>query len=224
MNEKHILLSSYRDGDKLYSTKSSLINIIVATTPPLGWNSWIVRTTVTEQQIKNRRMQWQTLLLSGYNILQSISMVRPESKHIFTIPRLFLPWWIRSFNSRIKKFPSAANGRVLSHLQIMSFKGLKFGIHIMRGIPRRLLKRILPYSAQNKSSRLALTAPVAFGTRHVRVDLPTWRAGLLQFNSSNVCRWGVDFISATIFHAHTRIQKQRLKLSQSSDKTGRPII
>ena len=113
----------------------------LAPTPPLGWNSWdCFGTTVTEQQIKEQADAMAKYLLpSGYKYLTvDIQWYEPESKGHAYDPKATLTMdEYGRLTPGLKKFPSAADGKGFKPLaDYVHSKGLKFGIHIMRGIPR----------------------------------------------------------------------------------------
>ena len=67
----------------------------------------------------------------------------------------------------IDRFPSAADGAGFKPLaDWVHAQGLKFGIHIVRGIPRQVVKVICPSAAPASTRRMPLT-PLrsAHGTR-----------------------------------------------------------
>ena len=118
-----------------------------APAPPLGWNSWdIFGTTVNEQQIKEQAdAMAEHLLPSGYQYLTvDIQWYEPESKRHFYNPvaELTMDAYGR-LTPGLKKFPSAAGGKGFKPLaDYVHSKGLKLGIHIMRGIPVRRSKEL----------------------------------------------------------------------------------
>ena len=120
-----------------------------APTPPLGWNSWdCFGTTVTEQQIKEQADAMAKYLLpSGYKYLTvDIQWYEPESKgHAYDPKALLTMDEYGRLTPGLKKFPSAADGKGFKSLaDYVHSKGLKFGIHIMRGIPRQAVEKNTP--------------------------------------------------------------------------------
>jgi alpha-galactosidase len=121
--------------------------------PLLGWNSWdIFGTTVTDQQVKEQADAMAKYLLpSGYKYLTvDIQWYEPESKGHGYDPNSSLTMdEYGRLTPGLKKFPSAANGKGFKPLaDYVHSKGLKFGIHIMRGIPRQAEKKTHLYLAQ----------------------------------------------------------------------------
>jgi len=121
-----------------------------ASVPPMGWNSWdCYGPTVTEAEVKAnadymaahlKPFGWNYIIVDirwyvnndkahGYN----------ESNAEFNIDEYgrYLPSVVR--------FPSAADGKGFKPLaDYMHAKGLKLGVHVMRGVPVIAVKRALP--------------------------------------------------------------------------------
>jgi hypothetical protein len=121
----------------------------IAATPPMGWNSWdCYGAAVTEAQVKaNADYMAQRLARYGWQYIvidiqwsepnASAEGYRPE-------PKLDLDAYGRLIPA-VNRFPSAADGRGFKPLaDYIHGLGLKFGIHIMRGIPRQAVKANLP--------------------------------------------------------------------------------
>ncbi|OPZ97666.1 MAG: Alpha-galactosidase A precursor [Bacteroidetes bacterium ADurb.Bin416] len=205
-----------------------------ATTPPLGWNSWdIYGTTVTEQQIKAQAdAMAEHLLPSGYTYLTvDIQWYEPESKGHYYRPGASLTMdEYGRLTPGLKKFPSAANGVGFKALaDYVHAKGLKFGIHIMRGIPKEAVEKNLPVYGTNVGAKdIAITSSIcAWNPDMYGVDA-TKPEGQAYYNSivQLYADWGVDFIKCDdISRPYNDIQKAEVEaLRKAIDKTGRPII
>jgi len=121
----------------------------LAPTPPMGWNSWnSFATTITEAQaLENARIMVQKLLPSGYDIFTvDIQWYEPNANS-YTYRKdaeLTMDEYGRLLPAP-NRFPSAAQGRGFKALaDQMHRMGLKFGIHVMRGIPRQAVHRNTP--------------------------------------------------------------------------------
>lgn len=134
----------------------------------------------------------------------------------------------------LNRFPSASNGEGFKPLaDYIHGKGLKFGFHIMRGIPRAAVRRNLPIlGADAHAQDVALTnntwgwSKETFG---VDVSKP---AGQAYYDSivALYAQWGVDFIKADdmswgknpageSYHA-----PEISALDRAIQKAGRPIV
>ena len=205
-----------------------------ATTPPLGWNSWdIFGTTVTEQQIKEQAEAMSVHLLpSGYKYLTvDIQWYEPESKSHSYEPNAVLTMDdYGRLTPGLKKFPSAADGKGFKPLaDYVHSKGLKFGIHIMRGIPRQAVAKNTPVRGTNvKAQDIALKNstcpwnPDMYGVDTTRPDGQAYYNSIFQMYAD----WGVDYVKVDdISRPYGDIQKAEIEAIRNAiDKTGRPIL
>ena len=203
-------------------------------TPPLGWNSWdCFGTTVTEQQIKEQADAMAKYLLpSGYKYLTvDIQWYEPEAKGHAYDPKATLTMdEYGRLTPGLKKFPSAANGKGFKELaDYVHSKGLKFGIHIMRGIPRQAVEKNTPVLGTTvKAKDIALTNsrcswnPDMYGVDATKPEGQAYYNSIVQMYAD----WGVDFIKCDdISRPYDNIQTAEIEaLRKAIDKTGRPIL
>ncbi|MBN1413575.1 MAG: NPCBM/NEW2 domain-containing protein [Bacteroidales bacterium] len=121
-----------------------------AVTPPMGWNSWdCYGPTVTESEVKAnadymaehlKRFGWEYIVVDirwyvGNDKAHGYNEINPD----YSVDEFgrFMP--------AVNRFPSSANGKGFKPLaDYVHDKGLKFGIHIMRGIPKIAVEKDLP--------------------------------------------------------------------------------
>jgi len=205
-----------------------------APTPVLGWNSWdIFGTTVTEQQIKEQAdAMAEHLLPSGYQYLTvDIQWYEPESKRHFYNPNaeLSMDEYGRLIPAE-KKFPSAAGGKGFKPLaDYLHSKGLKMGIHIMRGIPRQAVEKNTPVFGTNvRAADIALTGstcpwnPDMYGVDATKEEGRAYYGSIIGMYAE----WGVDFIKVDdISRPYDDVQKAEIEaIREAIDLTGRPIV
>ena len=122
---------------------------LLAPTPPMGWNSWdSFGTTVTEDEVRaNANYMAKNLKAHGWQyIVVDIQWSEPNPKTHGYRPNaeLAMDDYGRLIPA-LNRFPSSANGKGFKPLaDYIHSLGLKFGIHIMRGIPRRAVDADLP--------------------------------------------------------------------------------
>lgn len=205
-----------------------------ATTPPLGWNSWdCFGTTVTEKQIKEQADAMAKYLLpSGYNYLTvDIQWYEPESKRHDYDPKAVLTMdEYGRLTPGLKKFPSAADDKGFKPLaDYVHSKGLKIGIHIMRGIPRQAVEKNTPVLGTNvKAQDIALTNstcswnPDMYGVDATKPEGQAYYNSIIQLYAD----WGVDYIKVDdISRPYDKVQKAEIEAIRNAiDKTGRPIL
>ena len=118
-------------------------------TPPLGWNSWdCFGGSVTEAEtLANAEFMAEHLLEFGWDtIVVDIQWYEPEPGFTDYAP---VSRAVLDGNGRpqpaVGRFPSAADGAGFTELARKVHElGLKFGVHIMRGVPRRAVEAALP--------------------------------------------------------------------------------
>ena len=127
---------------------------MIANTPPMGWNSWdCYGAAVTEEQVlQNAEYMAKNLKKYGWEyIVVDIQWSAPDADsheyHAFSELRM------DEFGRLIpaeNRFPSAAGGQGFRPLaDKIHGMGLKFGIHIMRGMPRMAAHLHLPIKDSN---------------------------------------------------------------------------
>jgi hypothetical protein len=129
----------------------------LAPAPPMGWNSWdSFGTSVTEAEVKaNADYMAKHLARYGWQyIVVDIQWSEPNPKTHGYRPdaELVMDAYGRLMPAP-NRFPSASDGRGFKPLaDYVHRKGLKFGIHIMRGIPRRAVDANLPIHGSDRKA------------------------------------------------------------------------
>jgi len=200
--------------------------------PPMGWNSWdAYGTTVTEQEVKaNADYMAKNLKKFGWQyIVVDIQWYEPNAKAggYRTDAELVLDGYGRLLPA-VNRFPSAAGGKGFKPLADYIHKlGLKFGIHIMRGIPRQAVRSNLPVLGTNtKAAEIADRNNVCkWNTDMFGID--TSKPGAREYYDSIVklyAGWGVDYIKADDMSAPVFQESEIAALQTAIRKSGRPIV
>jgi hypothetical protein len=128
----------------------------------------------------------------------------------------------------VNRFPSAAEGKGFKPLaDYIHAEGLKFGIHIMRGIPREAVAENLPIRGTNHHA-----ADVADHDNPCKWNPDMWgvdtaKPGAQAYYDSIAelyASWGVDFIKADDMGSHQYQPAEIKALSLAIRTTGRPIV
>ncbi len=205
-----------------------------APSPPMGWNSWdCFGTTLTERQAKEQAdamarhlrpygwvyltvdIQWYEPRAQGHTYREGAPLEMDEYSRL--IPA-------------VTKFPSAANGVGFKALaDYVHSKGLKFGIHIMRGIPKQAVKQNTPL--RGTSARAADIAnrhstcpwnPDMFGVDMSKPGAQAYYDSLFELYAA----WGVDFVKvddiARPYDDHQMAEIEAIR--KAIDKTSRAIV
>lgn len=214
-------------------------------TPPMGWNSYdYYDTTVNEERVKaNARVMAEKLRPFGWEYVVVDIQWYAHRPNAMRDKFQYIPFNSLEMDeySRLlpdpERFPSSAGGKGFGPLaDYIHSMGLKFGIHIMRGIPRAAAH------AHGKIKGSDLTAdlvadpasvcrwnPDMYGVR----DCPEGQAyydSLMELYAS----WGVDFIKCDdICNTDNRSMTQQWSyegrheiemLAKAIEKQGRPIV
>ena len=176
---------------------------LIAPTPPMGWNSWdSFGTSVTEDEVKaNADYMAKNLKKHGWQyIVVDIQWSEPNPKTHGYRPNAEL---VMDEYGRLipapNRFPSSANGKGFKPLADYAHsKGLKFGIHIMRGIPRRAVDANLPIlNSKLRATDVADKNSICrWNSDMYGVDVN--RGGQEYYDSivQLYASWGLDFIKA----------------------------
>lgn len=129
-----------------------------AKTPPMGWNSWdCYGAAVTEQEIRgNAEYMAANLKSFGWEyVVVDIQWYEPGA--ISSQYRPFVPLEMDEYSRlmpAVNRFPSAEGGKGFLPLSdYVHSLGLKFGIHLMRGIPRQAAHAATPVKGSGATAR-----------------------------------------------------------------------
>lgn len=203
-----------------------------AATPPLGWNSWdCYGPTVTEAEVKANADYMATHLKKygwEYIIVDIRWYVGNDKSHGYneTNPDYSIDAYGR-FTPAVNRFPSAKDGRGFKSLaDYIHSKGLKFGIHIMRGVPVIAVKRNLPVLHSKATAKDIYTDSIQCRWLRDMYTVVAGRDGAQEYYNSIVqlyADWGVDFIKCDDLSSPYHAAEIEM-LRKAIDKTGRKIL
>ena len=204
----------------------------LAPTPPLGWNSWdAYGTTVREDQVKaNADAMARSLARSGYRyVVVDIQWYQPTAEgHDYKPGAALAMDEYGRLVPAVNKFPSSAHGAGFKPLaDYVHGLGLRFGIHIMRGIPRQAAHANSPIlGTRLHAADVADTTnpcpwnPDMWGVDVTRPGGQAYYDGIARLYAS----WGVDFVKADDMGSH-RFQPSEIRaLRRALDRSGRRIV
>ncbi len=207
------------------------INNGLAKTPPMGWNSWdCYGTTVREEEVKaNADYMAAHLGAHGWEyVVVDIQWYEPNAKAGGYRPNAEL---VTDAYGRllpaVNRFPSAANGAGFKPLaDYIHNLGLKFGIHIMRGIPRQAVQQNLPILNTSFFAQDVANTESICPWNTDMYGLDTSKPGAQAYYDSLVAmyaEWGVDYIKADdmLYPYHA---DEIEALSRAIAKVNRPIV
>jgi hypothetical protein len=204
-----------------------------ASTPPMGWNSWdSFATTVTEAQTKAQADYLaQHLSRYGWNLITvDIQWYEPQATGFDyrAGAKLMMDEWGRLLPAT-NRFPSAADGVGFKALaDYVHARGLKFGMHLMRGIPRQAVAantpiKGTPYHAAEIADRRRICP---WNTDMYGVDMA--KPGAQEYYDSVfalIASWGVDFVKVDdLSRPYLDNQAEVEAVRTAIDRSGRPMV
>jgi alpha-galactosidase len=202
---------------------------LIAPTPPMGWNSWdAYGFTIDETDFRAnvgvlagiKQFGWQYAVVDeGWYMADPFGSNVEARKYLFDGNGILIPVPAR--------FPSSSNGAGFKPLaDWVHQQGLKFGIHIVRGIPRQVVKENLPIAGSQfhaaDAADLAATCPWDEGNYGVS-DTP---AGQAYYDSmlKLYAGWGLDFIKVDCISDHPYRPTEIRQVALAIKHSGRPIV
>lgn len=204
-----------------------------APTPPMGWNSWdCYGPTVEEHEVKAnadymadklKKIGWEYIVVDirwfvendkagGYN--------QTDPKYVIDPYGRYMP--------AVNRFPSANDEKGFKELaDYIHKKGLKFGIHIMRGIPKVAVEKKLPIKGTD-----GITADQIYSTElqctwlRDNYTIVADKPGAQEYYNSIFelyASWGVDFVK--VDDLSRPYHKAEIELIRKAiQNCGRPIV
>lgn len=204
-----------------------------ASTPPMGWNSWdCFGPTVVESEVKaNADYMAKHLKAAGWNyiVVDIRWYVSNDKAHGYneTNPDYILDSFGR-FQPAVNRFPSAAGGKGFKPLaDYLHAKGLKFGIHIMRGVPVEAVKRNLPIKGTKYTAKdIYSTADQCRWLHDMYTVLPDKPGAQEYYNSlfELYASWGLDFIKIDDLSSPIYFSGEIDMIRKAINRTGRKIV
>lgn len=204
----------------------------LAAIPPMGWNSWdAYAETVSESGIRAnakwmadhlKRFGWQYIVVdSGWYVTNHSAGTNAE-KAEFSLDGF------GRLTPAVNTFPSAAQDAGFKPLaDFVHSLGLKFGIHILRGIPKEVVRKNLPIAGRSfhavdaaNTSDTCPWNPFNFGLEAAKPAAQAYYDSIAQLYAS----WGVDFLKVDCISDHPYKGDEIKLISQAVRKTGRPIV
>lgn len=213
-----------------------------AKTPPMGWNSYdYYDTAVNEAQVKEnadymaanlKEYGWEYVVVDIQWYANDAGTMRDQYQYI--------PFGDQEMDSygRLQpspeRFPSSAGGKGFGPLaDYVHSLGLKFGIHIMRGIPRRAAQEHCPVFGTDQTADMVADPASICGWNPDMYGVRATKGGQAYYDSliSMYAQWGVDFIKCDDICDSWLYREQPFNgweetrmLHRAIEKCGRPIV
>jgi len=203
----------------------------LADLPPMGWNSWdSYGTTITEEQFK-QNADWMALHLKQFGWQYAVVdmewfVTNPTAEGSAKDEQRVMDAFGR-YTPALNRFPSAAGDQGFAPLATYVHSlGLKFGIHILQGIPREAAEKNLPiYNSELHVADAANTTGTCRWNQD-NYDLKPTLAGQAYYDSiaTLYAEWGVDLVKVDCIAAGPFKEDEIRMMREALNKTGRPIV
>lgn len=206
-----------------------------AKTPPKGWNSWdCYGATVREEEVKgNADYMAENLKEHGWEYVV-VDIQWSEADAVSSAYRPFVPLEMDEYSRlvpAVNRFPSAKDGKGFKPLaDYVHDLGLKFGIHIMRGIPRQAVHQNTKIKGTDVGAReIAKPNSICawntdmYGLDHTIEEAQMYYDSIFELYAE----WEVDFIKiddiADSQHYGAHLEEIKM-IRKAIDRSGRPMV
>ena len=204
----------------------------LAPTPPMGWNSWdSYGETITESDIK-ANAAWMAEHLKSYGweyvVVDEGWYVTNQSARSNTVPAEFRLDAYGRYTPAVTTIPSAEHDAGFKPLaDYIHSLGLKFGIHLLRGIPREAVRKNLPIAGSSYHAKDAAdTSDVCpwntynYGLKAHSPAAQAYYDSLARLYAS----WGIDFIKVDCISSRPYKGDEIRMLNLALQKLHRPMV
>jgi len=200
---------------------------------PLGWNSWDCYGAAVDEDTVRKNADFMAKHLKEYGweyIVVDIQWYEPSAKnHEYNnFTNLCMDEYSRLIPAE-NRFPSSASGKGFTELaSYVHSLGLKFGIHIMRCIPRQAVHANSKIKGSQKTARdiAKMSSICTWNTDMYGVD-PSKEGAKEYYDSifELYASWGVDFIKCDdIARELPHEETELVLLSNSLKNCGRDMV
>ncbi len=206
---------------------------MIAANPPMGWNSWDCYGAAVDERTVRQNADYLAKHLKPYGweyIVVDIQWYQPTAvSHAYeSFAELTMDEYGR-LQPAVNRFPSSANQQGFAPLAAYVHSlGLKFGIHIMRGLPRMAAHLHLPIlgsshkcdEAANPNSICAWN-PDMYGLRCDTAAACDYYDSIFRMYAE----WGVDFVKCDdIAREYPQCRREIEVISEACRNCGRDIV
>jgi len=208
------------------------VELNLAATPPMGWNSWdSYGTTISESDFKAnakwfadhlKAFGWQYVVVDMEWFVTNPTPEGNSKNSQFSLDEH------GRYSPDVKRFPSSANNSGFKPIaDYVHSLDLKFGIHILRGIPKQAVERNLPIEGSEYHAADAADTsdtcpwnPDNFGLDAAKPAGQAYYDSIAHLYAS----WDVDFVKVDCISSRPYKGEEIRMLSTALRKTGHPIV
>ncbi len=196
---------------------------LLAATPPMGWNSWdSFAMTITGRQARAqarwmaahlRRYGWRYFVIDEGWFIRNPLAPGSDAQYALNGHGLYVP--------APNRFPGGF--KALAHY--LHGLGLKFGVHLLRGIPRIAVHRDLPIAGSHFRAAQAANPADTCSWNSDNYGVRDNAAGQAYYDSlmRQLAGWGVDFVKVDCIAAPYDAPAIHM-IHRAILRSGRPIV
>lgn len=201
----------------------------LARTPPMGWNSWdSYGQTLDEQHLRQiadkmakelKPFGWQYVVIDEGWYIENLGADPKDYRFTISEDGRFTP--------SLHRFPSAADGAGFKPIaDYIHSLGLKFGLHIIRGIPREAVQKDVAIAGSGFRASAAADESDVCPWNIYNYGVKDNEAGQAYYDSiaKLYASWGVDFIKADCISDHPFKSSEIRMLHDAIRKSGRAMV
>jgi len=195
----------------------------------MGWNSWdAYGLTIDEADYRAntvvlsgmKQLGWQySVIDEGWYLQNPFGKNTAEQKFVYDANGRLIP--------ALNRFPSAANGKGLKPLaDWVHGQGLKFGIHLIRGIPRESVAANKPIASSSFHAQDAADTTDVCPWNQDNYGIQDNAAGQAWYDSmiGLYAGWGVDYLKVDCISNRPYKISEIRQIAAAIKKSGRPIV
>jgi hypothetical protein len=200
-----------------------------APTPPMGWNSWdAYGLTINEADFKAntavlakyKQYGWQYAVIDeGWYMENPFGAHLADKKYLLDGNGILIPV--------ANRFPTSVEGAGFKPLaDWVHQQGLKFGIHIVRGIPKQAVEANSPIAGTSFHATDAADKSSPCPWDEGNWGVADNAAGQAYYDSmlKLYAGWGLDYIKVDCISDHPYRITEIKQIASAIQKTGRPIV
>ncbi len=208
-----------------------MVKTMIAQTPPMGWNSWDCYGAAVDEATVRKNAEYMAKNLKEYGweyVVVDIQWFQPTAtNHEYVrFADLVMDEYSRLLPAE-NRFPSAKNGAGFKPLSdYIHSLGLKFGIHILRGIPRQAAHQNTKILGTSLTARqiampnsICNWNPDMYGVDANAEGADAYYDSLFELYAD----WGVDFVKVDDIANHYAWGEIEL-IKKAIDKSGREMV
>jgi alpha-galactosidase len=204
----------------------------VAQTPPMGWNSWDAYAESVKESDIRANAEWMAKNLKAYGWEYiTVDMGWYVTNHSAGISAQNAQFRMDEFGRylpALNAYPSAAGNVGFRPLaDYIHSLGLKFGIHILRGIPRQAVEKNLPIQGSQFHAKDAADISDTCPWNPYNYGLDTTKPAAQAFYESlarQFAQWQVDLVKVDCIASHPYKGEEIRLLSQALRNSGRSVV